>query len=81
MIKLIKLVEFVVNLSAFQSVFGLYMFIKRSRVQIPTEIEYDNEKIIVVDQFKLLGAQIDNKLNFDCFVTEKIKNIKKDFYD
>lgn len=40
------------------------MFVTTKRIKAPAAIEIDGKQIQVVDQFKLLGITIDNKLNF-----------------
>ena len=58
-----------------------FMFItnKRIKTNLPVEIEIIKDTVVkVVDNFKLLGVTIDNKLNFDlhCANTRKIPNRK-----
>jgi len=65
------------------------MFVTNKRVgkQIPNEISIENCQVKVVDNFKLLGVTIDNKLNFDKYsrdlrlsVNKKLYSIKRLFY-
>jgi hypothetical protein len=63
------------------------MFVTTKRIKAPAAIEIDGKQIQVVDQFKLLGITIDNKLNFlkyasilkNC-VIKKLYSIKRLFY-
>ena len=66
-----------------------FMFVTNKRVgkQIPNEISIENCQVKVVDNFKLLGVTIDNKLNFDKYsrdlhlsVNKKLYSIKRLFY-
>ena len=52
-----------------------FMFIKNKRYDYPKEIVFFNNIIKVVDNFKLLGVEIDSKLSFCNFVTSIKKNI------
>jgi hypothetical protein len=64
------------------------MFISNKRgIKYPTSILIDNESVEVVDNFKLLGVNIDNKLNFKKHVSnicvqinQKLFSIKRLFY-
>ncbi len=63
------------------------MFITNKRVQLPVSIDIGNKNIEVVSSFKLLGIEIDNKLNFSKYIGEirktinmKIHSIKRLFY-
>ena len=63
------------------------MFISTKRQTLPTHIEFEKEKIEVVEAFKLLGVTLDNKLNFVqhaaniCHaINKRLYSIKKLFY-
>ena len=43
-------------------------------------IEFENKKIETVEEFKLLGVTIDNKLNFDAFVAQQRISINQRLY-
>jgi hypothetical protein len=46
------------------------MFVTNKRINPPKEIDIgDGIGVKVVDQFKLLGVTIDNKLNFETFAS------------
>jgi hypothetical protein len=64
------------------------MFATSKRIKAPKEIEIAaGISVRVVEQFKLLGVTIDNKLNFETYasmikksVNRKLYNIKRLFY-
>ncbi len=64
------------------------MFVtNKKNIELPNEINVDDNKIIIVDSIKLLGIIIDNKLNFSSYcshirktVNRKIHSIKRLFY-
>jgi hypothetical protein len=56
------------------------MFISNKRISFPKEIQIDDKKIACVEQFKLLGVVIDNKLNFEKFVYNKCSSINRRLY-
>ena len=56
------------------------MVITNKRVVIPQFIEYNNIKIEIVKQFKLLGVIIDNKLNFNDYVSQQCRVINKKLF-
>ena len=64
------------------------MFVtNKKNVELPNEINVDDNKIMVVNSFKLLGVIIDNKLNFSTYcshirktVNSKLHSIKRLFY-
>ncbi len=63
------------------------MFISNKKITLPKEISFQDKKIEVVTSFKLLGITIDNKLNFNSYITQtrniinrKIHSIKNIFY-
>ena len=63
------------------------MVITNSKVIIPMEITINNIKIQVVDKFKLLGVDLDNKLHLHNFISaiclqvnRKLYAIKRLFY-
>jgi hypothetical protein len=63
------------------------MIITNKRVSMPKLFDFEDISIEVVDNFKLLGVTIDNKLQFNKFVSlqcsqinKKIYSIKKLFY-
>ena len=51
------------------------MFITSKRVIIPEEIEIDGKMVQVVKTFKLLGIEIDSKLNFRKHISNTCKSI------
>ena len=51
------------------------MFITSERVIIPEEIEIDGKMVQVVKTFKLLGIEIDSKLNFRKHISNTCKSI------
>ena len=64
-----------------------FLFIKNKRVKYPDHIFINNNRINVVDTFKLLGVTLDSKLSFDSFITDtkravnvKLYSIKRLFY-
>ena len=64
-----------------------FMFVTTKRTKAPLTIEIDGKQVKVVDQFKLLGVTIDNKLNFSNYasilknsVIRKLYSIKSLFY-
>ena len=56
------------------------MLITNKRVQMPEFLEFDNVKIRIVQEFKLLGVVIDNKLTFNKFVANQRALINKKLY-
>jgi len=64
------------------------MFVTSKRIKAPKEIEITaGISLKVVEQFKLLGVTIDNKLNFETYasmikkiVNRKLYSIKRLFY-
>lgn len=63
------------------------MFVSNKRIKYPTSIQIEDKQVKVVDQFKLLGVTIDNKLNFLNYVStlknsiiKKLYSIKRLFY-
>ena len=63
------------------------MFVTNKRLVLPKQIDYDSISIEVVDEFKLLGVLIDNKLHFKAHidrvaitVNRELFSIKKLFY-
>jgi hypothetical protein len=64
------------------------MFVTNKRIEAPKEIEISaGISVRVVEQFKLLGVTIDNKLNFETYasmikksVNRKLYSIKRLFY-
>jgi hypothetical protein len=57
------------------------MFItNKNKIILPTQIEFENISIKVVNEFKLLGVVIDNKLKFDKFIGQQCANIYKRLY-
>jgi len=63
------------------------MFISNKKITLPKEISIQDKKIEVVTSFKLLGITIDNKLNFNSYITQtrniinrKLHSIKNIFY-
>ena len=65
-----------------------FMFVTNKRIKAPKEIEISaGISVRVVEQFKLLGVTIDNKLNFETYasmikksVNRKLYSIKRLFY-
>jgi len=64
-----------------------FMFITNKRAKLPSEIEVDGNLIKTVDNFKLLGVTLDNKLNFSThcsnlkkIINRKMYSIKRLFY-
>ena len=59
-----------------------FMFVTNKRVgkQIPNEISIENCQVKVVDNFKLLGVTIDNKLNFDKYSRDLRLSVNKKLY-
>ena len=62
------------------------MFVTNKRILLPTSLELFGEKISVVENFKLLGVTLDNKLNFKqhcanicSTINSKLFTIKKIF--
>ena len=55
-----------------------FMFITNKRVKLPSEIEVDCNLVKTVDNFKLIGINLDNKLNFSthCSNLKRIINRK-----
>ncbi len=51
------------------------MFITSKRVIIPEEIEIDGKMVQVVKTLKLLGIEIDSKLNFRKLISNTCKSI------
>ena len=47
------------------------MYITNKRVVIPKSILINNQKINVVDKFRLLGVLVDNKIKFDTYVAQQ----------
>ena len=56
------------------------MIITNKRVNMPKSIDFDDISIEVVDHFKLLGVTIDNKLQFNKFVSLQCSQINKKMY-
>ena len=46
-----------------------YMIITRKRIEIPKHILFNKIEIEVVDNFKLLGVTLDNKLTFSKYIS------------
>jgi hypothetical protein len=64
-----------------------FMFVTNKRIKPPAEIEISGHKIKVVTEFKLLGVTIDNKLNFNKYISsikiivfKKMYSIKRLFH-
>ena len=55
-----------------------FMFITNKRVKLPSEIEVNGNLVKTVANFKLIGINLDNKLNFSthCSDLKKIINRK-----
>ena len=56
------------------------MFITNKRAKLPSEIEVDGNLIKTVDNFKLLGVTLDNKLNFSTHCSNLKKIINRKMY-
>jgi hypothetical protein len=56
------------------------MIITNKRVSMPKLIDFNDISIEVVDHFKLLGVTIDNKLQFNKFVSLQCSQINKKMY-
>ena len=57
------------------------MFVINKRIKAPKEIEIATGiSVKVVDQFKLLGVTIDNKLNFEKYASLVKKNVNIKLY-
>ena len=56
------------------------MFISRKRQKPPKFIDIDSVKIETVEQFKLLGVIVDNKLRFNAHVAHQCMMINKKLY-
>jgi hypothetical protein len=57
------------------------MFVhKKNSIILPTVINFGNEKVEVVDSFKLLGVQINANQNFNNFIKETKKSINTKLY-
>ena len=58
-----------------------FMIVTNKRIKSPKEIEVSNGILVkVVDQFKLLGIKIDNKLNFASYAAQIKKNVNIKLY-
>jgi hypothetical protein len=53
------------------------MVITNRRIIIPKQLEFDDAKILIVEEFKLLGVIIDNKLNFIKHVAKQCITINR----
>ena len=56
------------------------MFITNKRVILPSELTLDNIKVQSVDEFKLLGITIDNKLSFSSESSKQCTTISKKLF-
>jgi hypothetical protein len=56
------------------------MIITNKRVSMPKSFDFEDISIDVVDNFKLLGVTIDNKLQFNKFVSLQCSQINKKMY-
>lgn len=56
------------------------MFITNKRSITPSFIQIDSTQVVVVEKFKLLGVQIDSRLNFLSFVEQQRLAINKRLY-
>ena len=72
--------SFLKNLKAKLFADDTIMFINNKRVELPTFIELENQKIDVVDKVKLLGVMLDNKLKFDLFISQQCLAINRRLY-
>ena len=56
------------------------MFITNKRIAPPDFVDFDNNRIMVVSKFKLLGVTIDDKLNFHSHVANTCLSINRKLY-
>ena len=56
------------------------MFISNKRFQRPESIQYKEACIQVIEEFKLLGVVVDNKLHFKAHVDQVVASINKRLY-
>jgi hypothetical protein len=56
------------------------MFVSnKHKLNIPKEVKVDDVSIQVVEEFKLLGVMIDNKLNFEKLLLSKVQTFIKGY--
>ena len=56
------------------------MFVTNRRVSLPDFIEIDGQKVMSVKKFRLLGVNLDNRLNFEAHAYEQSNVINKRIY-